>query len=48
MKMEILADKTLGWFERMVESPWCDRWCYAVVTLSALYIGWMLLRIIIR
>ncbi len=48
MKMEILADKTLGWFERMMESPWCERVVWTVIGFSAFYVGLMCLRVIIR
>ena len=37
MRREALADKTLSWFERLMNSPWCDRACGIVIGLSALY-----------
>ena len=44
MKAEILADRTLDWFERMIGSPWCDRICWGVIIMAALYFGPIVVR----
>lgn len=41
---EILRDRTLDWFERLIESPWCDRVCWAVIGAAALYFGPIVIR----
>ena len=48
MKGEIIADKTLNWFERIIESPWCDRACWIVIILAALYFGPIVIAAFIR
>lgn len=37
MKPAIIRDRTLDWFERMMNSPWLDRGCYFVIGAAALY-----------
>ena len=39
MKPEVIRDKTLDWFERLMNSPWLDRVCWVVIILAALYFG---------
>jgi len=39
MKAELIVDKTLCWFERMMDSPWCDRVCLTVIVVEAFYLG---------
>lgn len=48
MKPEIIRDRTLDWFERMMISPWLDRACWIVIVLGALYFGPVAIAIILR
>ncbi len=48
MKAEIIEEKTVDWFERMVESPWFDRVCLMVIGLSALYFGPIVIAAFVR
>lgn len=37
MRPEIIRDKTLDWFERMMGSPWLDRGCMAFIAIAVIY-----------
>ncbi|HPN08365.1 MAG TPA: hypothetical protein PLU95_03605 [Syntrophales bacterium] len=48
MKPEVIRDRTLDWFERMMNSLWLERACWGVIGAAVLYFGpvavWILLR----
>lgn len=48
MKPEIIRDRTLDLFERMIGSPWLERSCWIVIILAALYFGPVAIAIMIR
>lgn len=37
--MELLRDRSLDWFDRLMNGPWLDRGCWAVIGIAALYFG---------
>lgn len=39
MTPEIIRDRSLGWFDRIMGSPWCGRVCWIVMAVAALYFG---------
>ncbi|GAB6270554.1 MAG: hypothetical protein STSR0003_03940 [Smithella sp.] len=48
MKPEIIRDKTLDWFERMMDSPWLERACWGVIVAAALFFGPVAVHILIK
>jgi hypothetical protein len=47
MKPEIIRDRTLDWFEALMNSPWCDRMCWIVIIVAALYFGPTIVKILV-
>ena len=45
---EIIRDKALAWIDRLIESPWFDRACWAVMGMAAMYFGPTCLRLLAR
>lgn len=45
---EIIRDKTIAWIDRLTESPWFDRACWAVMGMAAMYFGPTCLRLLAR
>lgn len=45
---EIIRDKALAWIDRLTESPWFDRACWAVIGMSIAYFGPVCIRILAR
>jgi len=35
----LLRDKTLDWIDAVLDGPWIDRGCWAVITFAAGYFG---------
>lgn len=48
IKPEFIRDKTLDWFEWMMNSPWLERACWIVIVLAALYFSPVIIHIIDR
>jgi len=44
----IIRDNTLDWFERMMNSPWLDRGCWAVNGIAVIYFGLIALNVLTR
>jgi len=34
-----IADRSVGWFEGLMDGPWADRACWTVLILAVLYFG---------
>jgi hypothetical protein len=43
-----IRDKNVDWFERLIESPWCDRACWTVIGMAIMYFGPVCFRILAR
>jgi len=48
IRPELIRDRTLDWFERMMNSPWLERACWGVIVLAALYFSPVIMHIIIE
>jgi len=48
MKPEIICDRTLDWFARMMNSPWTGIGCMAVIGIAAIYFGLIALNALMR
>ena len=45
---EIIRDKTIDWIDWLIESPWCERMCWAVIGMAIMYFGPVCFRILTR